>query len=76
MMSVENSQSDEPFLVDDLLQVVTSEREELDHLKVKINFNSVRFFMTSLDSITASDIVELQTDLNRYEELKRKYAEI
>lgn len=72
-MEAMNAEHSESALVDDILQTVATEREELDQLRIAINCNILRLVVCPLESVSASHIIELQEDLTRYAELKRKY---
>ena len=64
----------EAATVDDLLQTVTDEREAMAELRREIYGDIVRLILTPIEMIKAIKLVELQKDLDRYNELKRKYA--
>ena len=57
----------------ELLQTANDEHEEMDQLRKVINCEITRMVLVPLDAISATNIIELQTALNRYNELKRKY---
>ena len=63
----------EAATVDDLLRTVTDEREEMVQLRREIYGDIVRLILTPLEMIKAVRLVTLQKDLDRYNELKRKY---
>ena len=63
----------EAATVDDLLQTVTDEREEMAQLRREIYGDIVRLMLTPIEMIKAVRLVTLQKDLDRYNELKRKY---
>ena len=63
----------EAATVDDLLRTVTDEREEMADLRREIYGDIVRLILTPIEMIKAVRLVELQKDLDRYNELKRKY---
>ena len=63
----------EAATVDDLLRTVADEREEMAQLRREIHGDIVRLIVTPIEMIKAVRLVELQKDLDRYNELKRKY---
>ncbi|KKL60895.1 hypothetical protein LCGC14_2200720 [marine sediment metagenome] len=63
----------EAATVDDLLQAVADEREEMADLKREIYGDIVRLVLTPIERVKAIKLVKLQKDLDRYNELKRKY---
>lgn len=63
----------EAALVDDLLQTANDEHEEMDRLKQEIRVDIIRLILTPLELISMMGVVKLEKDLDRYNELKRKY---
>ena len=63
----------EAALVDDLLQTANDEHEEMDRLKQEIRVDIIRLILTPIELISAMKLVSLERDLDRYNELKRKY---
>ena len=57
----------------ELLQTANDEHEEMDQLRKVINCGITRLVLVPLDGISATNIIELQVALDRYNELKRKY---
>jgi hypothetical protein len=64
----------EAALVDDLLQTANDEHEEMGRLKQEIQADIIRLILTPIELISAMKLVKLEKDLDRYNELKRKYS--